>query len=390
MGKNVLFICCEMGKGGVSKSLASLLSCLDYNEFNIDLFLFRKTGLFLEQVPEKVNILAENPRTLEFLKRGRIDLVLCRILTKLLCRNISNLEKKWSLYWKLSKNTFSQNLKKYDVAISYNDGVELYYLIDCVNAKIKIGYNHTDYKNMLTYKPNLDRIYFNKLDYLVSVSEMCANKLKEVFPEVGYKVRVVENIVLKDTLFKMAGEKDPYVEMFFDRKDTKVVCTVAGLWLRKGFDFAAAGMKQMKREGKKFKWVICGVGPEEMEVKHIIEKAGIIQDTIFMYEQSNPYKYVRWADMFVLTSHMEGKSIAIEEAKLLEKPILITRYSSAADQIENGKSGLIAEMNYESVIIEMRKLFENENLTKSLSLYLKNNCHSNKEINLQRLYSLWN
>ena len=61
MKKKLIFICCEMGKGGVSKSLASLLNTIDYDVYNVDLFLFSRQGLFLDQVPsnnyiKRVNI----------------------------------------------------------------------------------------------------------------------------------------------------------------------------------------------------------------------------------------------------------------------------------------------------------------------------------------------
>jgi glycosyltransferase involved in cell wall biosynthesis len=50
-----------------------------------------------------------------------------------------------------------------------------------------------------------------------------------------------------------------------------------------------------------------------------------------------------------MTSVFEGKSIALEEAKILKKPIVITNFSTASEQITDGKTGLIAEMNAQSV-----------------------------------------
>lgn len=377
-----------MGKGGVSKSLASLLCCIDYSKYNVDLFLFSKSGLFLEQVPPEVHILDELPSPYSLLKKGRVFTFTKWALSVIICKSITSLEKKWRVYWILNKSRYPLSSKRYDVGISYNDGVELYYLVDRVDAIEKIGYNHIQYTNVLTYKPNLDSIYYKEVNYIVTVSDLCAVDLKNVFPDMSSKIRVVENIVLKEQLWKMAGNEDPYVKIGVDRNSYVIVCTVAGLFLRKGFDFSSAALRKMKDEGKTFKWFILGTGPEQEQVQSIIRQSGIEKDTVFMYEQKNPYKYVRYADIFLLTSHAEGKSIAVEEAKLLEKPILITRYSTADNQIEHGKSGLIADMNIESVTNELRKLFDNKQLCESLSSYLKSNCHSNKEENLMRLYAL--
>ncbi len=388
MKKKILFVCCEMGKGGVSKSLASLLCSLDYSKYDVDLFLFSKSGLFLEQLPEEVNMLDEMPTPYALLKQGRIITFIKWVLSAIICKRTSNLEKRWNYYWGLNKTRYPRSKKRYDVAVSYNDGVELYYLIDRVNSSKKIGFNHTQYTNKFTYKPHLDYPYFRKLDYLVTISELCAKTLKMEFPDISNKVKVVENIVSKEQLMEMAGIEDPYVKMGVDRRECLIICTVAGLYLRKGFDFSSVALSRMKADGKKFRWYILGAGPEQKEVESLIKENGVDEDTVFMYEQKNPYKYVRYADIFLLTSHAEGKSIAVEEAKLLEKPILITRYSTAENQIEHGKSGLIADMNVDSVTSELRRLFDDKDLRESISIYLRQNSHSNKDENLKIFYDL--
>lgn len=379
-----------MGKGGVSKSLASLLHYIDYSKYNVDLFLFAQKGLYLTDIPNEVNLLPANETGIELLKKGYIWSLLKRKLSYRLLPRISSLEIQWSLFWKLNKFAFRTNNKEYDVAISYNDGVELFYLIDFIKAQKKIGYNHTSYTNKLTYKPSLDLKYYNKLDYIVTVSEQCAIELKKVFPSEASKVKVIENIVDKDSLFYLAGKKDPFYELVEDRENTTVIVTVAGLYVRKGFDFSSAALGKLKKEGYCFKWFIVGVGPDEKEVKRFIYDNGISNETVFLYEQNNPYKYVKWADVFMLTSHAEGKSIAVEEAKLLEKPILITHYSSAYDQINHNETGIIAEMNNESVCDELRRLLNDKDLRRNLSQNLKDRCHSNIEENLSKIYALWN
>lgn len=42
--------------------------------------------------------------------------------------------------------------------------------------------------------------------------------------------------------------------------------------------------------------------------------------------RANPYPYIKNADIFVMTSRYEGKSIALDEAKILCKPIVVTKY----------------------------------------------------------------
>jgi len=187
----------------------------------------------------------------------------------------------------------------------------------------------------------------------------------------------------------LAEVENPYDSYSIDR-DTTVICTVAGLYVRKGFDYASVALGNLKKEGIKFLWFIVGGGPEENEIKDLVRNNNIENETFFLHQQSNPYKFVKWADIFLLTSHAEGKSIAIEEAKLLEKPILITHFASAFDQIESGKSGLVAEMTNDSVTEKLRMLIGDKDLQTNLSNYLKNNTHSNRDKNINALYSLIN
>lgn len=60
MKKRLLFIMPSLSAGGGEKSLINLLSRMDYEKYEIDLFLFNHDGIFLELLPEKVNILPIN------------------------------------------------------------------------------------------------------------------------------------------------------------------------------------------------------------------------------------------------------------------------------------------------------------------------------------------
>ena len=46
-------------------------------------------------------------------------------------------------------------------------------------------------------------------------------------------------------------------------------------------------------------------------------------------------------DLYVQPSRYEGKAVTVTEAKILAKPILITNYSTAESQIEDGIDGVI-------------------------------------------------
>jgi glycosyltransferase involved in cell wall biosynthesis len=103
--------------------------------------------------------------------------------------------------------------------------------------------------------------------------------------------------------------------------------------------------------------------------------------------KQNPYPYVAKATIYIQPSRYEGKSIAIDEAKILGKPLLVTNYPSAKDQIEHGTNGLLSETNPEALANSIIQLLENEKLREKFILYLKNeNLDSTSEI--LKLYEL--
>ena len=58
MKKKILFVLNEMSVGGIAKSLSNLLCILDnQKDCEVDLFLLRKNGVYLNKIPDSVNVL---------------------------------------------------------------------------------------------------------------------------------------------------------------------------------------------------------------------------------------------------------------------------------------------------------------------------------------------
>ena len=53
MKKNILFIEEGLGVGGAEKSLLTILENIDYKKYNVDLFLFRHSGTFMNLIPKE-------------------------------------------------------------------------------------------------------------------------------------------------------------------------------------------------------------------------------------------------------------------------------------------------------------------------------------------------
>ncbi|PES84669.1 glycosyl transferase [Bacillus cereus] len=392
MKKDVLFVINNLNCGGAEKSLISLLNTMDYSCYNVDLFLFRHEGLFLNKIPKQVNVLEEpleyqlfdmpiKAAIMKCLRQGRLDIALSRVCAGYIFKSEKNKARCEQRVWRYLSKSLQNISKKYDVAIGYLEKNPVYFCIDKVNANKKIGFIHTDY-DKLGMDPNIDRGYFRSLDHIVTVSEECANVLKQRFSIYNDKIGVIHNIVSPSTINKMSQEK-----VDLERKGVKLV-SVGRLSHEKGFDLAIEACKNLVGDGYEIKWYIIGEGEGRGKLEKMIEENQLQDHFLLLGLKENPYPYIREADIYVQPSRFEGKSIAIDEAKILHKPIVVTNFSTAKDQIKNEENGLIIDMDAHSLSEGIKKLIHNEELRNKLIKNLSDE-ELGTESEIKKLYTLF-
>ncbi len=112
-------------------------------------------------------------------------------------------------------------------------------------------------------------------------------------------------------------------------------------------------------------------------------------DFVLLGLKENPYPYLKAATLYVQPSRYEGKSIAIDEAKILGKPIVVTNFSTAKDQIISNKNGIIVDMNADALATSIANVLEDTNLQNVLIENLaKEKLGTESEIN--KFYELVN
>ncbi|PRD09376.1 glycosyl transferase [Bacillus sp. MYb56] len=392
MKKDVLFVINNLNCGGAEKSLISLLNTMDYSRYNVDLFLFKHEGLFLNKIPKKVNVLEEpseyqlfdmpiKAAIMKCLRQGRLDIALSRVCAGYIFKSEKNKARCEQRVWRYLSKSLQNISKKYDVAIGYLEKNPVYFCIDKVNANKKIGFIHTDY-DKLGMDPNIDMGYFRSLDHIVTVSEECANVLKQRFSIYNDKIGVIHNIVSPSTINKMSQE-----EVDLERKGVKLV-SVGRLSHEKGFDLAIEACKNLVGDGYEIKWYIIGEGEGRGKLEKMIEENHLQNHFLLLGLKENPYPYIREADIYVQPSRFEGKSIAIDEAKILHKPIVVTNFSTAKDQIKNEENGLMIDMDAHSLSEGIKKLIHNEELRNKLIKNLSDE-ELGTESEIKKLYTLF-
>lgn len=360
--KKLLFVIPTMRMGGAEQSLVSLLNSIDLNRYKIELLLFEKSGELLERVPEKVCVIAADTvtraMTLEFRYFFK-DLIkehhyLSAAIRVLMLAN-SKLEeftgKKVVFNWNISRHFIKPISKEYDVAIGYLEGVTDAFIIDKVKAKRKIGWIHTNFEKANRHF-KAEGKYYRQFDAIAIISDECKNCFLKFYPELRNKTYMIENIIDKNTILSKAQEN---VEKSL-RWNYPCIVTVGRLEKVKGIDIALEAAKLLKEKGIEFVWHIFGNGVLKAELEEKIYDYKLENNFFLNGTTCNPYKYMKKADIIVQPSRNEGKSIVLDEAKLLCKPIVVTNYPSAKDQINDGKTGLIVNIDSKSIADGIEKL----------------------------------
>ena len=390
MKKSLLFVLPSLRSGGAEKSLVMLLTLIDYSEYDVDLFLFRREGLFLPLVPECLNITdagddylmfdgSASGAILNFLKRGKLLSAIDRVMYAK-AQSLSE-EDKVSASWKYLSKVLPKRGKEYDAVIGYLEGTATYYAMECVRAKKRIAFLHTDY-DRIAFQKKTDEVYYKKADLLVGVSESCTEKALGYFPFLKGKTATLYNIISPAIIRKMSRE-----ECDFESGDSTVILTVGRMSPPKGIDTAVSACAILRRKGYNIRWYHIGVGELYEEIKNQIKDLSLQNDFILLKEQSNPYRFMAGCDIYVQPSRFEGKSIAIDEAKALCKPIVVTDFDTVFDQITDSLNGIITQKDPESVAQGVERLLNDESLRNTLSENLKNEKVGNEE-DINRFYEL--
>lgn len=345
------------GIGGSEKALIEMLKALDMNKFDV-------TVLSLSEKPDKPYI--DNTKKIiygceDFLRAHK---PLSSVIKSPDYSFFEKLEKLYlAIYTRVHKGDFSKKLwlsyrkrihtdsEFYDVAIGYGVGLSTYYVVDRVNARLKIGWLNT---SLADAHLDLDfcRKYYESLDIVVADSASGVSRFTDLYKNFPKPVFSVRNLLDYNEIKEQASIGNGFTDEF---KGIRIL-SVGRLTEAKAFHLAIDAAKILKNKGYEFRWYIIGFGSLENQLRSQILENGLEDTFILLGSQSNPYPFFKECDIYVQTSIFEGSCITIEEAMALFKPIVTTDFPAAYEKVTDGKNGLITHMNAESIASGVERL----------------------------------
>ena len=308
--RKIIFGITGLTLGGAERVLVDIANELS-STFDITILTLYGKGEFEEELSENiklVNMIDKSYDELSFIEKFSVSF-------KILFR-------KKSLYKKYINN-------QYDTEIAFLEGPITRLFSVKSNSKVrvpkKIAWVHNDIRQVFgnglkaKIKGKLDKKCYEQYDTIVFV----ANDNQEQFEEF-YNIKKNKMVIPNYISSKRVIEKSEANFGNVFSKDKVNFLTVARLASQKAIDRLIRVHSELMYDGHDHKFFVIGDGPERENLKDLINTLNVKDSFILLGKKDNPYPYIKNCDIFALLSYYEGLPMTVLEAKILEKPILIT------------------------------------------------------------------
>jgi len=147
-------------------------------------------------------------------------------------------------------------------------------------------------------------------------------------------------------------------------------------------------LRNLVDQGYDIEWYVVGYGAQEAELRKLLAELNLEKRFFLLGKKTNPYPYIKACDIYVQPSRYEGKAVTVREAQIIGKPVLITNFSTANSQVQDGVDGIITEMGINGIANGIKKLIGDKELRgKLMENTLKGEYGNRNEID--KLYALF-
>jgi len=387
--KQILFFLIDLNIGGTEKSLLNLLHFLPSN-YRVTIFVLKKQGGFLGEIPSNVTIkeiensilinsfIQQSPLTniKKFIESGDIKKTFIGIYNYIRWK----LSGDFTYNFKTIESSIVEIKEQYDIAVAYagpHDFIS-YFISNKVKAKKRIQWIHFDISKIGFNKETARNLY-RKFDEIKVVSDSVKQELLEVLPEFDKKVKIQHNLVSSSVIKQMSTEKNVFQDSF---KGIRVV-TVGRLTKEKGHELFIPSMRKLIDEGYKIRWYLVGDGGYKDDLKNKILELKLEEDIVFIGSALNPYTYISQSDIYLQPSYYEGHCVTILEAKILNTPIVCTRFAGALEEINDGINGFVVDVSSEGIYEGVKSLLNDGALCSFFRDNLKNENKTHQNITIE-------
>lgn len=343
MKKKIVFGITGLTLGGAERTLVDIVNRLCF-KYDITIFCIYSNGELESQLLDKVKLIY------------------------LYNKNYNQMTKIEKIYMSLNifinkKEIYKANIwGKFHKEIAFLEGPVTRIFASSGKKNKKIAWIHNDITKVFgkglkaNIKKLLNKRIYKKYGQLVFVSKDNMKKFNKKY-KIKNKKQVIYNYIDSNQVIKKSNEK---MDFEFPKYTINFVI-VCRLVKQKALDRLIKVHSKLIKEGYKHNFFIVGTGYHRKKLEDMIKAEGVEDSFILLGKKVNPYPYIKNADFFCLLSYFEGYGNVLEEAKILNKNILITD-TAAREAIENYEEGKIFENSADGIYIGLKDIISGKEI----------------------------
>lgn len=348
--KKVLFLITTLGGGGAEKVLTTISKNLDKSNYEITVMTITDSGIYRDEVKKYVRY----ESCFKELKPGH---TIFEKIYNILYQNIiiKFILKHPKLFYKI----FIKD--NYDVEIAFLENVCAKIIGNSPNKKSKkYLWIHIDLEKSNWCKTHFNGIEDQRITYSKFNKIFCvSNEVKKTFNNLfglENKTFVQYNSNDDKEIIKLSHEE---IDEFYVTEKFKFISS--GRFIQqKGFDRLLEVHRNLLEEGYDYELWILGDGIEKSQYEQYVNYYNLQNNTRFLGFKKNPYKFMKNSNAFVCSSRMEGFSLVVSEAIILNIPVISTSCTGPNELLDYGRYGLLVENSTEGIYRGMKKFLDDD------------------------------
>lgn len=328
----VSFFIPDLSLGGAEQVTINIANGLSARGYEIDLLLSRKEGELQSQLTSEVTVIELSPsRTSIFGVAAHLP-ALASYLRK-----------------KRPAVLFSQMSHVNIVPLALNR------LLELETAIVPTHHTGMDASTETTPKDRIVRHLYPSLyqsaDQIIAVSEGIADDLTNRIPIEREDISVIHNPIQIELIQERSKEAVSHEWLTDEDKD--VVLFVGRIELEKDLKTWLEAFAQVSKRNPDARAVIGGTGTKKEEILAYAGELGVAELLSMPGYLENPYKYMRRADVFLLSSRYEGLPTVLIEALACGCPVVATDSPGGTREIlDDGEYGLLVPVGDSNALAE--------------------------------------
>lgn len=345
-----------LNRGGAERSILRLLSALVDRGCTVDLVLTSAGGALEEEIDPRVTV--HHLRTFRTWNRGGARGNLLKRV---------GFAGKWLLAW-LQESWRRRAFRAviYEAAVCGSAGLSPSFICNSVRAKRRFVCVRNDPAEVRDprWRDGVQR-FSGQIDGYLCVSDYVRRSMQTTYPAIGDKCLTSYNLINAVQIRERAMEHGNPFPPTSARLRVLSVCRLQEA--SKGLLRMVEVHRRLLESGVDHEWHVLGDGADKGLLGSAIDANGVGNSFILHGAVANPYPWYRHADVCAVLSRYEGLCGVVNEARVLERPVIATRFSGIDEQIENEVNGLIVEQSVDAICVGMKRLLQEPELRQRLA-----------------------